>query len=97
MDEILGLLSLGGCRLDHDEWLNAGRQIIGVRHTEFQGQEFFGKGRRNNMCAKDARETNAHGDVDCLLEDVSLLCFGLGSHLPPDRSELRDGVDLGEA
>ena len=82
MDEILGLLSLGGCRLHHDERLNAGRQIVGIRHPEFQGQEFLGKGRRHNMCAKDARETNGHGGVDRLLEDVSLLCLGLREPSP---------------
>ena len=87
---------LGGRGLYEDEWLNAGGQVVGIGHPKFQRQYFFGKGRRHNVSAKATRETNIHGVVDGTLEHITLLCFCLCSHRPPDRAEFREMVDLGE-
>jgi hypothetical protein len=96
VDKVLGFLTLGGRGLYEDEWLNAGGQVVGIGHPKFQCQYFFGKGRRHNVSAKATRETNIHGVVDGTLEHITLLCFCLGSHRPPDRAEFREMVDLGE-
>jgi hypothetical protein len=83
--------------LDEDEGLNSGGQIVGIHHPKLRSHDFLGKGRRHNVRANATRETNGHGVVDGPLEDIALLGLGLGSHLPPDRAEVRDCVDLGEA